>query len=56
MSFETELKFRIPAARLAAVRRAVATRTAMVEPLAAVYLDTPGEHLAQARVALRPRP
>ena len=55
MSFETELKFRIPAARLAAVRRAVATRTAVVEPLAAVYLDTPGEHLAQARVALRLR-
>ena len=55
MSSETELKFRIPAARLAAVRRAVATRTARIEPLAAVYLDTPGEHLAQARVALRLR-
>ena len=55
MSYETELKFRIPAARLAAVRRAVATRTAVVEPLAAVYLDTPGEHLAKARVALRLR-
>ena len=55
MPYETELKFRIPAARLAAVRRAVATRTAVVEPLAAVYLDTPGEHLAQARVALRLR-
>jgi triphosphatase len=55
MSFETELKFRIPDARLAAVRRAVATRTSVVEPLAAVYLDTLGEHLAQARVALRLR-
>jgi inorganic triphosphatase YgiF len=55
MSSETELKFRIPAARLAAVRRAVATRTALVEPLAAVYFDTPGEHLARARVALRLR-
>ena len=55
MAYETELKFRIPAARLAAVRRAVATRTAVVEPLAAVYLDTPGEHLAKARVALRLR-
>ena len=55
MPYETELKFRIPAARLAAVRRAVATRTAVVEPLAAVYLDTPDEHLAQARVALRLR-
>ena len=55
MSTETELKFRIPAARLAAVRRAVATRTAVIEPLTAVYFDTPGEHLAQARVALRLR-
>ena len=55
MSTETELKFRIPAARLAAVRRAVATRSAVVEPLAAVYFDTPDERLAQARVALRLR-
>ena len=55
MSTETELKFRIPAARLAAVRRAVATRTAVIEPLAAVYFDTPDEHLAQAQVALRLR-
>ncbi len=55
MATETELKFRIPAARLAAVRRAVATRTAVVEPLAAVYFDTPDERLAQARIALRLR-
>ena len=55
MSSEIELKFRIPAARLAALRRAVATRSAVVEPLAAVYFDTPGEHLARARVALRLR-
>ena len=55
MSTETELKFRIPAARLAAVRRAVATRTAVIEPLAAVYFDTPGEDLARARIALRLR-
>lgn len=55
MSSEIELKFRIPAARLAAVRRAVATRSAVLEPLVAVYFDTPGEHLAQARVALRLR-
>ena len=55
MSSEIELKFRIPAARLAAVRRAVATRSAVLEPLAAVYFDTPGEHLARARVALRLR-
>jgi inorganic triphosphatase YgiF len=55
MSSETELKLRIPAARLAAVRRAVATHSAQVLPLAAVYFDTPGEHLARARVALRLR-
>ena len=55
MSSEIELKFRIPAARLAALRRAVATRGAQVQPLAAVYFDTPGELLAHARVALRLR-
>ncbi len=55
MSSETELKFRIPAGQLAAVRRAVATRGAQVLPLAALYFDTPGEHLAQARMALRLR-
>lgn len=55
MGTEIELKFRIPAHRLAAVRRAVATPTAVVEPLAAVYLDTPGQHLAAARMALRLR-
>ncbi len=52
---ETELKFRIPAGRLAAVRRAVATSTARAVPLAAVYLDTADERLAGARVALRLR-
>jgi len=55
MGTEIELKFRIPASRLAAVRRAVATTTAVVEPLAAVYLDTPDQHLAAARMALRLR-
>ena len=55
MSSETELKFRIPAARLAGVRRAVATRGAQVVALAAVYFDTPGERLAAARMALRLR-
>ena len=55
MGSEIELKFRIPPARLAALRRAVATRSAEVLPLAAVYFDTPGEHLARARVALRLR-
>ena len=55
MGTEIELKFRIPGHRLAAVRRAVHTATAVVEPLAAVYLDTPGQHLAAARMALRLR-
>lgn len=55
MGTEIELKFRIPAARLAALRRAVDTARAVREPLAAVYFDTPGEDLAQARVALRLR-
>lgn len=55
MSTETELKFRIPPARLAALRRAVATRGAQRLPLAAAYVDTPGEHLARARCALRLR-
>ncbi|MBL8350514.1 MAG: CYTH and CHAD domain-containing protein [Burkholderiaceae bacterium] len=55
MSAEVELKFRVPPARLPALRRAVATRAAQVLPLAAVYFDTPGELLAQARLALRLR-
>lgn len=55
MSTETELKFRIPPARLAALRRAVTTRSAQVMPLAAAYVDTHGEHLARARCALRLR-
>jgi triphosphatase len=55
MATEIELKFRIPPGRLAALRRAVATTTAQVQPLAAAYFDTPGEHLAAARMALRLR-
>ena len=55
MATEIELKFRIPPARLAALRRAVATSTAQVQPLAAAYFDTPGQHLAAARMALRLR-
>ena len=55
MTMEIELKFRIPAERLAAVRRAVATSTARTVPLAAVYLDTADQRLARARVALRLR-
>ena len=55
MASEIELKFQIPVQRLAALRRAVATHTAVVEPLAAVYFDTPDELLARSRVALRLR-
>lgn len=55
MATEIELKFRILPERLAAVRRAVATASAQVLPLAAAYFDTPGEHLARAHVALRLR-
>ena len=55
MTFEIELKFRISAGRLAAVRRAVATRTARTLPLAAIYLDSADQRQAQARVALRLR-
>lgn len=55
MATEIELKFRIPQARLAALRRAVATAGADVQPLAAAYFDTAGEHLAKARTALRLR-
>ena len=55
MAFEIELKFHIPADRLAALRRAVATRAAQTLPMAAVYFDTGGQHLAKARVALRLR-
>ncbi len=55
MATETELKFRIPPTRLAALRRAVTTTRAEILPLAAAYFDTPGEHLARARCALRLR-
>lgn len=55
MTTEIELKFRIPPDRLAAVRRAVATASARAERFAAVYVDTPGDALAHAGVALRLR-
>ena len=55
MATEIELKFRIPRQRLAALHRAVATRSAHSLPLATAYFDTPGEHLARARTALRLR-
>jgi len=55
MSYEVELKFRIPPQRLAAVRRAVHTASAQPLMLAARYVDTAGQHLARAHTALRLR-
>lgn len=55
MTHEVELKFRIPPARLAALRRAVATRSARQMRLAARYMETPDGDLGRARVALRLR-
>jgi len=52
---EIELKFQVPAARLAAVRRAVATPTARISRLRAKYFDTPDRRLAEAGLALRIR-
>jgi inorganic triphosphatase YgiF len=52
---EVELKFRVPAARRAAVQRAVATAAARTTRLQAVYADTPERALAQAGLALRLR-
>lgn len=52
---EVELKFQIPAASRAAVRRAVATGTARTERLVARYLDTRDRRLAAAGVAVRLR-
>lgn len=52
---ETELKFLIPAAALAAVEKAVATASAERTRLQAHYLDTPERHLAEAGIALRLR-
>lgn len=55
MTHEVELKFRIPALRLAALRRAVATRSARPLALAARYMETADGDLARARMALRLR-
>lgn len=52
---EVELKFQIPDAPRAAVRRAVATGTARTERLVARYLDTADRRLAAAGVAVRLR-
>jgi inorganic triphosphatase YgiF len=52
---ETELKFQIPPARGAALRRAVATASARVVRLQALYADTADQRLAAAGLALRLR-
>lgn len=52
---ETELKFQIPPARSAALRRAVATATARTVRLQALYADTADQRLAAAGLALRLR-
>jgi inorganic triphosphatase YgiF len=55
MSYEIELKFQIPPSRLPSLRRAIATATARVENLSAVYVDTQHEHLANAGLSMRLR-
>ncbi len=52
---ETELKFQVPAAARAGVRRAVATASARTLRLQAVYADTADDRLAAAGLALRLR-
>jgi triphosphatase len=52
---EIELKLRVPAEKLAAVQRAVATRTAQTHRLRAIYFDTPDRALARHRIGLRQR-
>ena len=52
---ETELKFQVPPARSAALRRAVATSSARTVRLQALYADTADQRLAAAGLALRLR-
>lgn len=52
---EIELKFQVPAAALAGVRRAVATGTAGTQRLRTLYVDTADGRLAAAGMALRLR-
>ena len=53
--YEIELKFQIPGARRAGVRRAVDRAGSRSLRLQAHYFDTPGRHLATAGLALRLR-
>ncbi|MCP5270872.1 MAG: CHAD domain-containing protein [Burkholderiaceae bacterium] len=55
MGVEIELKFQVPPGRLAALTRALATRTAERLDLRAAYVDTPDGHLKRARLAWRVR-
>jgi len=55
MSHEIELKFQVPAERLASLRRAVGGRGSRRLALAAHYFDTADERLAGGRAALRLR-
>lgn len=52
---EIELKFQVPPQARAAVRLAMAKRTAQTTRLRALYYDTPDLHLARAGMALRLR-
>jgi len=52
---ETELKFQVPPAQRAALRKAVGTAGATLVRLQAVYADTADQHLAAAGLALRLR-
>jgi len=52
---EIELKFQVPAAARQRLRRAVATGSATVTRLQAVYVDTADDRLAAAEMALRLR-
>lgn len=52
---EVELKFAVPAAARAGVRRAVATASARSLPMQATYFDTADDRLATAGLALRLR-
>lgn len=52
---EIELKFQVPAAARAGVRRALATATAQTVHLRAAYFDTADQRLAAAGLALRLR-
>jgi triphosphatase len=52
---EIELKFQVPAAARAGVRRALATASARTAHLRAIYVDTTDQRLAAAGLALRLR-